>query len=200
MRYIEEEGRTPHEALEKALESSGILKSEARYQVVDEGGDGRPAKVRLYLDVEDFELIENTVREILKSMDVRADVEVTIEKSNYHVNVSAGRFDPVLIGRSGRTLDALAHIVGLIIKRKKPNLKVNFDVSEYNKKKRQFTINKALAVAQRVKDTGMEMSLDPLTPEERRVIRTVLRKDKEIRVLTIGSGKDQTLVIAPVQR
>ena len=200
MRYIEEEGRTPQEALEKALESSGILRSEARYQVVDEGGDGAPVKVRLYLDVEDFELIENTVRDILKSMDVRADVEVNIEKSGYYVNVTAGRFDPVLIGRSGRTLDALAHIIGLIIKRKRPNLKVSFDVSSYNKKKRQFTINKALAVAQRVKDTGMEMSLDPLTPEERRVIRNVLRKDKEIRVLTIGSGKDQTLVIVPGHR
>jgi spoIIIJ-associated protein len=200
MRYIEEEGRTPQEALEKALESSGILKSEARYQVVDEGGDGAPAKVRLYLDVEDFVLIENTVQQILKSMDVRAEVEVTVEKNGFYVNVTAGRFDPVLIGRSGRTLDALSHIIGLIIKRKKPNLKVNFDVSSYNKKKREFTINKALAVAQRVKDTGMEMSLDPMTPEERRVIRNILRKDKEVKVISIGSGKDQTLVITPARR
>jgi spoIIIJ-associated protein len=200
MRYIEEEGKTPQEALEKALESSGILRSEARYQVMEEGGDGAPAKVRLYLDVEDFTLIEGVIREILTCMGVKAEIDITVERSVYHVNVDARRYDPMLIGKNGHTLDALAHIIGLIVKRRKPNLKVVFDVADYNKKKRQFTINKAIAVARRVKDTGMEMSLDPMTPEERRAIRSVLKKDKEVRVLAVGSGKDQTLVVAPAKR
>jgi len=86
------------------------------------------------------------------------------------------------------------------LRRKKSNLQVELDISHYRERRKEFLKNKALAVARRVKETGKEMRIDPLTPEERRLVRDTLRKDRSIRVYLVGRGGEATLVVAPAKR
>ena len=200
MRYIEEEGRTVEEALEKALEKAGIARSEARFEVVNEGLGDEPARVRLYQDAKELDLIEDLIKEFLGILTSRVDVEIEPRKKGYYVNIHTRGYDSALIGRGGKTLEALEYLINLMLRRKKPNLQVELDISHYRERRKEFLKNKALAVARRVKETGKEMRIDPLTPEERKLVRDTLRKDRSIRVYLVGRGGEATLVVAPAKR
>jgi len=197
MRYIEEEGKTVEEALEKALEKSGIERSEARFEVLSEGVGGRLARIRLYLEAEELDFIESTVKEFLDKLGTRGEVEIEPMKKKYYVNIHTRGYDSALIGRGGKTLEALDYLLNLMLKRKKPDINITLDVSRYKKRKREFLLNKAKAIARRVKETGREMRMDPLSPEERRLVRDALRKDKEIRTYTVDRSGELILIIAP---
>jgi spoIIIJ-associated protein len=197
MRYIEEEGKTVEEALEKALERGGVDRSEARFEVLSEGVGGKPARIRLYLEAEDLDLIEGTIKEFLEKLGTRGEVEIEPQKKRYYVNIRTRGYDSALIGRGGKTLEALDYLLNLMLKRKKTDINISLDVSHYRLRKREFLINKAKAIAQRVKETGREMRMDPLSPEERRLVRDALKRDKEIRTYTVDRGGELILVIAP---
>lgn len=199
MRYIEEEGRTVEEALEKALQKAGIERSEARFEVVDEGLKGKPAKVRLYLEAEELDIIETTIREFLDTLGTRGEVEIIPRKKSYYVNIKTRGYDSALIGRGGKTLEALNYLMNLILKRKKSDLLIDLDVSHYKERHKEFIINKAKAIAKRVKETGREMRMDPLPPGERKLVRDALKKDKEIRTYTVERSGELILVIAPAK-
>ncbi len=200
MRYIEEEGRTVEEALEKALEKGGIDKEDAKFEVIDPGGNGKPARVRLYLDAEEFDLIERTILEFLKKLGTTGTVEIKPGTKRYYVNVRTRGYDSTLIGRDGRNLEAFEHLVKLMVQRKVHKINLELDVAGYKERKLKLLLNKARAVARRVKETGKEMRIDPLTPEERRIVREELRKDKEIRVYTIRRGRNIYLIVAPAKK
>jgi len=197
MRYIEEEGRTVEEALEKALERVGIDRSEARFEVLSEGGGGKSAKIRLYIEAEELDIIESTVKDFLDKLGTRGEVEIEPQKKRYYVNIHTRGYDSALIGRGGKTLEALDYLINLMLKRKKTDISITLDVSRYRQRKREFLLNKAKAIARRVKETGREMRMDPLSPEERRLVRDALRKDKEVRTYTVDRGGELILVIAP---
>ena len=203
MRYIEREGRTVEEALLKALGDAGIGRADARYEVLDEGLYGeRPARVRLYLDAEEFDKIEEVVQEFLSKIGAKADVETIIPRNNntFYVNVSTRGWDAALIGKEGKTLEALDYLLNLILKKRLPGVKVQLDIAGYRERRKRFIVNKALAIARRVKETGKEMRMDPLTPEEQRLVREALRRDSAVRVRIIQHGSENILVIAPAQR
>jgi len=94
-------------------------------------------------------------------------------------------------------LNALDHLINLLVKRRNNGLIVDLDISGYKKRHKEFLINKARAIARRVKETGMEMRFDPLEPDERKLVRDILRRDKKIRVYQVGRGDNVVLVIAP---
>jgi len=149
-RYIEEEGRTVEEALEKALQKGGVDKAEARFEVLYPGDQERPARVRLYLDAEELDIIESVTREFLEKLGTRGEIEIKPSKKGYYVNVTTRGYDSVLIGREGRTLEAFEHLLRLMIQRRKHDIDIELDVSHYRERKRQLLINKAKAVAKRV--------------------------------------------------
>ncbi len=198
MRYIEEEGKTVEEALEKALRKAGIERSEARFEIINEGFSDEPARIRLYLDDEDFDIIEGVIKEFFDKLGVKVEVEIEPRKRRkYYVNIHTRGYDSVFIGKRGKNLNALDHLINLLVKRKKNGLIVDLDVSGYKKRHKEFLINKAKAIARRVKETGMEMRFDPLEPDERKLVRDILRRDKKIRVYQVGRGDNVVLVIAP---
>jgi spoIIIJ-associated protein len=198
MRYIEEEGKTVEEALEKALRKAGIERSEARFEIINEGFSGEPARIRLYLENEDFDIIEGVIKEFFDKLGVKVEVEIEPRKRRkYYVNIHTRGYDSVFIGKRGKNLNALDHLINLLVKRRNNGLIVDLDVSGYKKRHKEFLINKAKAIARRVKETGMEMRFDPLEPDERKLVRDILRRDKKIRVYQVGRGDNVVLVIAP---
>jgi len=199
MRYIEEEGKTVEEALEKALRKAGIERSEARFEIINEGLTGEPAKIRLYLDDEDFDVIEGVVKEFFDTLGVKVEVDIEPRRRRrYYVNIHTRGYDSVFIGKKGKTLESLDYLLSLLIKRKKNDIQVDIDVSNYKKRRKDFLINKAKAIAKRVKETGMEMRFDDnITPEERKLIKDILKRDRKIRVFQVGRGDNVVLVIAP---
>lgn len=203
MLYLEEKGQTVEEALEKALKRAKISPSDAVYEVVRDGSSGGPAIIRLYTQTSELETIEKIVTDFFEKLVGRVNISIKLKRAKYYVNVQTQRFDSLFIGKSGKTLDAISHIINLIVRKRYPddkNVKVEIDISSYKERKRQFLINKTLAIIKRVKETGREMRMDPLSPKESRIVKNVLKKVKGVRYYTIDRGEEKVLVIAPERR
>jgi len=95
----------------------------------------------------------------------------------------------VLIGRYGKTLDALQFLVASIV-----NKKIGFrypiivDIEGYRHRRRQKLESMAKASAARCIRSRTEVRLRPMTPYERRIIHIILRNER--RVVTESEGEE----------
>ena len=178
-RYIDLEGATVEEALMKYLNEHALDISEIRYKVLQLPSRGTPAKVRIFLDTEDFDLIDEVAREFLHKLGVKGGVDIDVDEyGRYYVNFDIKELDNTLIGHQGQTLRAINHVLSAIINRRKPNIKVQFDIAHYRRRRVKRAINKAIAILKLMEAQGKsEMAYDaPIQSDEVEAVRRFLRK------------------------
>ena len=104
----------------------------------------------------------------------------------------------VLIGRHGRTLDALQVIVSTITNRK---LDIRYplvvDVSGYRHRRRLKLEEIARGAADRASRQRRSVQLRPMSSFERRVIHVVLRDDRRVTTESEGSEPRRMVVVHP---
>ena len=198
MRYLDKEAPTVEEALKAAIEEAGITMEEAWFEVLNDGLSGKPAKVRLYLDIEELRRLEGILQEILARMGSELlEMEVRSKGGQYYVNITTRGMDAALIGSRGRTLEALQYLVRLILRKQGVDLPITLDIAGYLERRRKFIANKAIAVARRVLETGQEMRIDQLGPRELRIAERAIRKVKGVRAQRVHRGDEEILLVVP---
>lgn len=106
----------------------------------------------------------------------------------------------VLIGRHGRTLDALQFLISAITVRKIGyRYPVIIDVESYKNRQRQKLEALAVATAKRAVSQGRSVKMRPMTPYERRIIHVALRDDDRVDTASEGEGAGRHVVVVPVQ-
>ncbi|NPB03009.1 MAG: hypothetical protein GXO39_01150 [Thermotogae bacterium] len=176
-RYIDLEGSTVEEALMKYLNERSLDISEIRYKVLQLPSGGSPARVRIFLDTEDFDVIDEVAREFLHRLGVKGGVDIDVdENGRYYVNFDIKELDNTLIGHQGQTLRAINHLLSSIIKKRKPHIKVHFDIAHYRRRRVRRAINKAIAILKLMETQGKtEMAYDaPIQSDEVEAVRRFL--------------------------
>lgn len=202
MRFVEEEGKTYEEAVEKGLARLGIEPDQAEIKILEEGArgvfniGGRPWKVMVSL-AWDEDTAKKVVSELLVKMAVDGTVDVEERDGIYFVDISTSGMDGLLIGKFGKTLDALQHLVARMVNQLKPRTKIVLDVGKYRERQHDMLRKKAFGLAQKVKETQREIVMEPLRPSERRVVHLALAEDPAIRTYTVGEGGERSVVVAP---
>lgn len=197
MRYYEVEGKTPEEAIKTALEETQLKREEVKVEILYEGDEKKPAKVRVYVDCPEFEFIENFLLGIVERMGDKGTCSFSFKAPKIHINLKTKRSDSILIGKKGQTLDALEYLLYQAFRKKYPDYKVYLDINNYRKKRLEFLIHKAKAICNVVRRTKREMSFDPVEKNELKVIRNALKKEADIRTYLVKRGDENILVIAP---
>ena len=106
----------------------------------------------------------------------------------------------VLIGRHGRTLDALQFLISAITVRKIGyRFPVIIDVESYKNRQRQKLEALARSSANKVASQGRSVKLRPMTPYERRIIHVALRDDNRVDTASEGEGAARHVVVVPVK-
>ena len=106
----------------------------------------------------------------------------------------------VLIGRHGRTLDALQFLVSAITVRKIGfRFPVIVDVESYKNRQRQKLEALARSSARKAASQGRSVKLRPMTPYERRIIHVALRDDSRVTTASEGEGTGRHVVVVPVK-
>ena len=104
----------------------------------------------------------------------------------------------LLIGRRGETLRALQFLVSFIAS-KKLNDRVNLFIDVAGYQSRRYESLRAIAkrVAQRVVDSGEDIPLETMPPNERRVIHMTLSDNPDVDTVSEGTGEDRRVVVQP---
>jgi spoIIIJ-associated protein len=127
----------------------------------------------------------------------RAKVAPGEKESPLVLNVRGPDID-VLIGRRGETLAALQHIARLIVGQEtasRTNLVV--DVDGFKVRRQQALEHLAQRLAEQAIRTNRRVVLEPMPPNERRIIHLTLRDHPSVTTESIGQGNRRKVTIVP---
>lgn len=106
----------------------------------------------------------------------------------------------ILIGRRGQTLMSLQYVLNLILS-KKTGRRVAYgvDVDGYRRRREEALVSLAKRTATRVRGTGRSVTLEPMPPNERRIVHLALADDPAVLTVSIGEGEARKVAITPAR-
>lgn len=115
------------------------------------------------------------------------------------LDVSGGDL-AVLIGRHGRTLEALQTVIStLVSSRLKFYYPIVVDIESYRSRAKKKIEQMALNAASRAKSHGSSVKLAPMNAYDRRLVHLALRDDPEVTTHSEGDDPDRYVVVTPVK-
>ena len=106
----------------------------------------------------------------------------------------------VLIGRHGRTLDALQMVLtSLMSSRIKFYYPIVVDIESYKSRRKKKLVDMARSSAARAKERGGKVTLSPMNAYERRIIHLALVNDEGVVTHSEGEEPERRVVITAVR-
>lgn len=227
MKSIEISARTVAEAVELALAQLGKDRDEVMIAVLESGEQSDEALVRVTVvdDEEEEEAVaapspatgtvtgiaQGILEDLLERMDIHAYVTAVLtrvpgqkgdieETVTLHVEGADEEAMGLLIGRRGETLRSLQFLLNLLVSRRVQKWpQVVVDVGNYRQRRQESLEGLARRMAERVRQTGRPIMLEPMAAYERRIVHLALREDKTIYTESSGEGENRKIVIYPVR-
>lgn len=208
MNYIyETEGKNRQEAEKKALDILNISPDDVTFEPVNSSSgilglvSRKPVVLRVFADKKELPIetiIKGVLLTIVKKMDIIADVVATGEMDgNLYIELSSDD-SGILIGKHGRTLDALQFLLNLLIDSKLRNgRRIMVDVESYRAKRQQSLTRLAKGVAEKVHRSQQSVLLEYMNPYERRIIHLALETDEHVFTESDGNGVYKRVRIIP---
>lgn len=204
MTKVTKKGKTLEEAIQLALDELGITRDEAQVEVISEGKTGllgfigrQDAEVAVSYKQTDL-FYEELTTDILSRMGFEVEVKSSKRNNDLYLEILSEDTGGLLIGKNGRTLNALQHIIKRIGSRNGiRNSRVTVDVSDYRRRHDRRLRDRALKMAAVAKRERREVTGPPLEAIDRRVIHRTLRNDSQVKTYSVGEGIFRNVVVAP---
>ncbi len=195
MKVVEKTGRTVDEALELALIEMDLSEEDVEVEVLESDSKGflglfgsKEARIRVTEKENIHHRAQEFLEETLEKMNIYAKVDVDVTEDGLFATVSGDNMS-VVIGRRGKTLDALQYLTNLVINRKREDYThLILDSEDYRAKRRDSLEQLAHRMAEKAKRQRRDIILNPMNSYERRIIHSALQKDEE--VSTRSEGRD----------
>ena len=204
--YIEKEARTVEEAVEAALAELDVDREQVTIRVLNEGSKGilglgaKPAKVRVTLKEAPQESPEQILTTILGYMGHQVKIQSEVVDGSVQLNIESDN-PGILIGRHGQTLDSLQYILNCVVNRSSlVKRRIILDIEGYREKRRVMLTELAHRLASKVKRTGQDVVVDPMPPQDRRIIHIALQNDERVCTFSRGEGPLRSVVITTRDR
>lgn len=156
----------------------------------------QPATIENRQELE--ELTGEILSSLISSMNVQVDAYVMNElRDGSLVFEIEGPDAGLLIGRHGDTLRDLQFITRLLVSRRLTRrANITIDVEQYQL--RRITKLESMAKnAARAASRGSKQTLEPMTPDERRIIHMTLSDNPQVTTESQGQGSDRHVVVKP---
>jgi spoIIIJ-associated protein len=198
----------------KALEPRfpGLTADCVRFEVTEDSGSERPARVRAEVDVEAWRAVAEAIPEEPAER-VRAlvgrvvhglglDATVDIDESEDEIRATVNGDDlGLLIGKHGSTIDALQHIAFRAAFRGAEDRKqVTVDAAGYRERRAAALHRMAERAAAEALEYARPVELEPMRATERKIVHTYLSERTDVETHSEGDEPDRRLVVSPVER
>lgn len=203
MTSAEASGRTVEEAVDLALREVGASRDAVDVEILQEprpallGFGGREARVRVTLRPTAAQEAVAFAAGILELMGRAANIRLEEKAEGITLSIHGGDAAG-LIGRRGRTLDAIELLVALHIQRRQGQREqVTVDAADYRAKREKALIADAHRAADRAVRKGVPVAMDPMGPRDRRTVHLALREDTRVRTVSEGEDEHRHVVVTP---
>jgi spoIIIJ-associated protein len=214
LKELEISAKTVDEATRVALEQLGVSRDEVEITVIKKGRSGvlgvgaEDATIKVTLLEDDDQQTEGNsdvalvarqvLSEMLRTMGVVATVEIAKSADpNDPISLNIEGDDlGVLIGRRGQALASLQYLVRLIVAEKiKKWVSINVDVDWYKKRHYDALTKLAQRLAEQVVRRRRTITMEPMPPDERRIIHISLANNPDVTTQSTGEGEGRRVVI-----
>jgi spoIIIJ-associated protein len=191
----------------------GVSADYVSFEVLEEGDEdaGVPARVRAEVDADAFERVANEIPEapaervraivgrVVTALGLRASVD--IEETDEEIRATVNGDDlGLLIGRHGATIDALQHLAMRAAFHSSAEHKaVVVDAAGYRERRAAALKRAADRAVEDALSFGRAVELEPMGPQERRIVHLYLRDRADVQTHSEGDEPDRRLVVTPVK-
>ena len=201
-KVIEKTGKTIDEAVEAAILELNTTKESVNIEVLEEPSKGllgigaKPALIRVTLNEDNRnEIIDEFLLKMASLMDLSITNKIEAKEDKISVSIE-GKDLGLLIGYRGETLEALQTIIGVVANKNKDNYKrIELDAENYREKRKETLTNLAKKKANEVIKYNKNITLEPMSAYERRIIHMALQDNDKITTYSIGEEPYRKIVI-----
>lgn len=189
--------KTVEEAVASAAQELNVDPARLNYKVLDEkkGLFKKSATIGVYGEEDAVEFAQEYLKSALSALGVEITAEGKIEDDIIKVTINS-EHNSILIGRGGRTLQSLNELTKLAVSNKfKHRYRVLLDVGGYKEDKYDKVARIAKREANRVLYSHNDVQLDPMTPDERRIVHNALSGMEHIKTESTGEGNNRAVWI-----
>jgi spoIIIJ-associated protein len=189
--------KTLEDVLAQAEKELNIPANDLSYKIVDEktGIFSRKLVVEVYEVSDAIAFAEAYLIKTISQMGIDVTAKTTIKDDIINVTINSSR-NPILIGKNGITLQALNELVRLATSSKfKKRFRILLDVNDYKEAKYDKVVAIAKRIARDVTRTKVDVTLDPMPADERRMVHGALTGMPNIKTESVGEGHRRAICI-----
>lgn len=211
MSVLEIEEKTVEDAIAVACQKLNLPREKLEFEILSKGSSGifgivgaRKARIRVTTKALCAEGAadrgKDILAEILKHVDLPTVIEAEMREDQVYLNIISNGTG-LLIGKRGKTLGALQHLVTKILHREVgENVAVIVDTENYRSKRESSLTELAQQLCDKVKKSRRSLTTGPMNAQDRRIIHLALKEDLEVRTKSKGEGNLRRVVIYPVRK
>lgn len=190
--------KTLEDALQDASVEMGTPVDELIYKVIDEkkGLFSKKTTIEVYSKEDAAESAKDYLVAVVEALGVHVEsCEYTFEEDVIRLTLESDN-NKILIGRKGKTLEALKVLTRLAISNKfHHRYRLLIDIGGYKEDRYSHLIYRARREAHMVQKTHVSAKLSPMTADERRQVHQALNDMDNITTESEGDGQERHIVI-----
>ena len=203
MIILEKSGKTIDEAVNEALSELNTDRENVEIEVINEGKRGilgigaESAVVRVKMEETPVQKAEKYVKSVMDKFGIATEIKASVEDATVNIEI-VGDSEAVgkVIGRRGDTLDALQYLTSLVVNKDEDEyIRVTIDTENYRGKREETLIKLAKRMAGVVSRSKRSVTLEPMNPNERRIIHSALQEYRNITTYSTGKDPNRCIVI-----
>jgi len=193
-------GKNLEEVKDEALKSLGVKESDVYFYVTKtKGGLLKKEVVTLHVITRDdlVDYVKDFLKGITKDMGLDVSFESKVRDEQITIKMYSDN-NNILIGKEGKTLQALTTLVKQVIYNKINEYPyILLDVENYKEKNEERLIRSAKKIAKEVAKTKVEAELENMNSYQRRLIHNALTDFKGVYTESVGEEPNRHIVIKP---
>ena len=189
--------KTAEEALALAAEESGVAVNDLVYKVLDKkvGIFSKKVAVEVYDYSDVIRFAEDYLLKVTDNLEIESTVNTVMEDDVIRITLDSTH-NPILIGKGGKTLQALNELVKLAVSNHfRKRFRILLDINGYKDSKYDRLAKIARRTAHQVQKDKQTYTFEPMPSDERRAIHNACSGMRNIRTESVGEGTHRQVQI-----
>ena len=157
----------------------------------------REERPEVEISAETLETSRQVLEQAVRLIGTEASVKVQRDDLGISLQIE-GDESGILIGRRGQTLDALEYMINRVASRDTGHTThLVVDSHGYRQRRRESLESLAQRMGERAEQRGKTVTMNPMSPRDRRIVHLALEENKAVETRSSGKGYFRKLLIIP---
>ncbi len=202
MNTIDKSGLSVEDIIREFRLEHNIRDHELKYEIIKRPSKGIFGLFANKLALVRFQVPESSDRvrlfteTLLKKMGISySSITSKMEGKTLYLTIEGIVETGFIIGKNGSMLETIQYLVNRVFEGDRKLERIYLDADGYRERRESQFLHKYLPQINKIKVHGKALTLEPMSPGERRIIHRHIERDKGLRTLTIGDGENKRIVI-----